>query len=170
MTERKPRPRRFNERQLAKVRVRIVNSHNLILTCETCGQAWSPLHARASQIRETHIRSLTVFRTEGSMGLASTAVVVTDARPVIHFHIGATAGDRLKLLAARQVVFQDTEEFFQFRGEPHDWREDQDEAPVLLSRHDLLGQCLDNLAQRVKVFMRLNPNPREGGRDILDQT
>ena len=50
MTISQLRPHRFNERQLAKVGVRIVSLHNLILACESCRQAWSPMLRRGGKM------------------------------------------------------------------------------------------------------------------------
>lgn len=36
------RPRRFSERELAKVGVEIVDLDQTILHCKKCGQGWSP--------------------------------------------------------------------------------------------------------------------------------
>ena len=58
---------------------------------------------------------------------------------------GNAAGNLFELLAARQVVLQDHEELLQLDGNVDDRGKHDDEASSLLTRDDLLGECLNNL-------------------------
>lgn len=44
------RPRRYSERELAKVGVQVVDFKHACLKCETCGQVWSPMIRRGGKL------------------------------------------------------------------------------------------------------------------------
>ena len=67
---------------------------------------------------------------------------------------GDATGNLLQLVAAGQVVVEHDEVLFEFGGDLHDGRQDDDERAIGLAGADLLGQGLDDL-RRIQEAMEV---------------